>query len=196
MQQWYVRTSGGQTLGPMSDRDIVSALQWGHIDAHSAVGAAGGTQWVPLFQHPAIAPMLSGLNLPPSGNGAPLSTEREPVTAGQIAGLVVLVGGVIGLVLLTRDPFRMLLAAGGISIYLDARNNGVRRMPSQSGLTNMSPITWAIGATFFPMIIATAYFAVRSSKRTRPGGALFAVIAAVSFIAFVAVWQLHRMHPQ
>ena len=45
--QWYMAI-GGQQVGPVSEQDVIDAIQGGSVDAETLVFVAGMQNWTPL----------------------------------------------------------------------------------------------------------------------------------------------------
>ncbi len=54
MQRWYVKTPQNQTLGPMTEEEVVEKLSSGFFVGQELVCRANEARWIPITQHPAF----------------------------------------------------------------------------------------------------------------------------------------------
>ncbi len=54
MQRWYVKTPQNQTLGPMTEEEVVEKLTSGYFVGQELVCKANDARWIPITQHPAF----------------------------------------------------------------------------------------------------------------------------------------------
>jgi uncharacterized protein (TIGR00266 family) len=114
--QWYMAI-GGHQVGPVNQREIISNLQNGSIDADTLVFSAGMTQWQKVKDVPAFAAFVSGA-AGTSADGA--AAVVPPPAPGRRAHDIdfEIHGGEMQFVEVELDPGEGAIAEAGAMMYM------------------------------------------------------------------------------
>jgi hypothetical protein len=74
--QWYMAI-GGQQVGPVSEQDVVNAIQGGSADGETLVFVAGMENWTPLRDVPKFQPHVRAAAPPPPPVAAKAQVAHE-----------------------------------------------------------------------------------------------------------------------
>jgi uncharacterized protein (TIGR00266 family) len=101
---------GGQQVGPVSEQDVVNAIQGGSADAETLVFVAGMENWTPLRDVPKFQPHVRAAAPPPPPVAAPAQTAHEIDHR--------IVGEDLQFVEIELDPGESVVAEAGALMYM------------------------------------------------------------------------------
>ena len=108
--QWYMAI-GGQQVGPVTEQDVVNAIQGGSADAETLVFVAGMENWTPLRDVPKFQPHLRPAAPPP-----PVAPAAPVQRAHEIDHKIV--GEDLQFVEIELDPGESVVAEAGALMYM------------------------------------------------------------------------------
>jgi uncharacterized protein (TIGR00266 family) len=108
--QWYMAI-GGQQLGPVTEQDVVNAIQGGSADAQTLVFVAGMENWTPLRDVAKFQPFLRPAAPPPPAVAAP-PVQRAHEIDHRI------IGEDLQFVEIELDPGESVVAEAGALMYM------------------------------------------------------------------------------
>jgi uncharacterized protein (TIGR00266 family) len=107
--QWYMAI-GGQQVGPVSEKDVVNAIQGGSVDGETLVFVAGMENWTPLRDVPRFQPHVRAVAPPPPPVAAPTQVAHEIDHR--------IVGEDLQFVEIELDPGESVVAEAGALMYM------------------------------------------------------------------------------
>jgi len=107
--QWYMAI-GGQQVGPVTEQDVVNAIQGGSADAQTLVFVAGMENWMPLRDVAKFQPHLRPAAAPPPIAFAPAQSAHEIEHR--------IVGEDLQFVEVELDPGESVVAEAGALMYM------------------------------------------------------------------------------
>ncbi len=108
--QWYMAI-GGQQVGPVTEQDVVNAIQGGSADAQTLVFVAGMENWTALRDVPKFQPYLRpAAPPPPAASAAPVQRAHEIDHK--------IVGEDLQFVEIELDPGESVVAEAGALMYM------------------------------------------------------------------------------
>jgi uncharacterized protein (TIGR00266 family) len=107
--QWYMAI-GGQQVGPVSEQDVVNAIQGGSADGETLVFVAGMENWTPLRDVPKFQPYVRAAAPPPPPVAAPAHVAHEIDHR--------IVGEDLQFVEIELDPGESVVAEAGALMYM------------------------------------------------------------------------------
>jgi uncharacterized protein (TIGR00266 family) len=113
--QWYMAV-GGQQVGPVSEQDVVNAIQGGSADGETLVFVSGMQNWTPLRDVPRFQPHLRPA--PPAAPVAPVAFAAGARTAHEIDYKIH--GEDLQFVEVELDPGESVVAEAGGLMYMTA----------------------------------------------------------------------------
>jgi uncharacterized protein (TIGR00266 family) len=111
--QWYMAI-GGQQVGPVSERDVVNAIQGGSVDGETLVFIEGMQGWTPLRD---VAKFQSYLRSAPAAQQAVVAAPPVAARAAHEIDHVVY-GEDLQFVEVTLDPGESVVAEAGALMYM------------------------------------------------------------------------------
>ncbi len=114
--QWYMAI-GGQQIGPVSEQDVVDAIQGGSAEAETLVFLAGMQGWTPLREVPKFQPHLRTAGRPVAA--APVNVAA-PEAAARVAHEIdyAIRGEDLQFVEVGLDPGESVVAEAGALMYM------------------------------------------------------------------------------
>ena len=115
--QWFMAI-GGQQVGPVSEQDVIAAIQGGSADADTLVFVSGMDNWTPLRGVERFQPFLRG----PAAAGTPLPGTSAGTASARSAHEIdyVVHGEDLQFVEVELDPGESVVAEAGALMYMTA----------------------------------------------------------------------------